>query len=578
MASYTFTPYSFALLIAGLAALLAASFAWRKRPAPGSLILTLLELAVAEWALVIALESAATQLADKILWSKVAYLGTVSTPLLYLLFALEYGQHNRWLTRRNTALLSAIPFVTLLLAFSNEWHRWIWPTVTLEPARNIAIYEHGPWFWLFAAYSYFCVIGGMLVLFWAVLRFPAYYRFQTILLILGAVLPLAGNVIYLSEVTPGLDWTPVSSVLSGILLVLGFFRWHLLELAPVARSHLIENMVDGVLVLDTYNRIADINPQALQLLNLAGPARNLIGQPASDILVLLPGVELSKEALSAPPIEIALVGGLPRYLELRQSPLYDPRSRFTGRLLTLRDITKRKLAEQEIERLRQETTDLIVHDLRSPINTILGAADMLGRVPPGEGGLATGELIEIITSSCTRMQHLVETLLEVSRMESGEAQMSLSEVSLPGLIQTVLNGISMLDRKSIDIRMDCDPALPPVIIDRVKIERVLINLLDNAIKHTPQKGWIAVHAEVIGESIQVSVTDTGPGIPPEERARIFERFAQVTAERRKRRGFGLGLTYCRLAIAAHDGRIWVEPGENARGSRFIFTLPLNLMP
>jgi signal transduction histidine kinase len=163
-------------------------------------------------------------------------------------------------------------------------------------------------------------------------------------------------------------------------------------------------------------------------------------------------------------------------------------------------------------------------------------------------------------------------------MESGEAQMSLSEVSLPGLIQTVLNGISMLDRKSIDIRMDCDPALPPVIIDRVKIERVLINLLDNAIKHTPQKGWIAVHAEVIGESIQVSVTDTGPGIPPEERARIFERFAQVTAERRKRRGFGLGLTYCRLAIAAHDGRIWVEPGENARGSRFIFTLPLNLMP
>ena len=113
-------------------------------------------------------------------------------------------------------------------------------------------------------------------------------------------------------------------------------------------------------------------------------------------------------------------------------------------------------------------------------------------------------------------------------------------------------------------------------VDQSLLDRVLTNLIDNAVKHTPLGGLVTVAAEVLKGEMAVSVTDSGPGIPPEERERIFERFTQTTGEKRRRRGFGLGLTFCRLTVLAHGGRIWVESGADGKGSRFVFTLPLKV--
>jgi signal transduction histidine kinase len=119
--------------------------------------------------------------------------------------------------------------------------------------------------------------------------------------------------------------------------------------------------------------------------------------------------------------------------------------------------------------------------------------------------------------------------------------------------------------------------LPPITVDEEKIERVLANLIGNAIKYTPGEGKITVTAEAQDDHIQVNVTDTGPGISPEDRKRIFERFAQVEGSS-SRQGFGLGLSFCRLAVEAHGGQIWVESGDDEIGSRFSFTLPLEKPP
>lgn len=257
-------------------------------------------------------------------------------------------------------------------------------------------------------------------------------------------------------------------------------------------------------------------------------------------------------------------------------------ARSTGELsekrlsLQISALQNEKQRLEELQLLRQETSELIIHDLRNPLSAIAISLKMLEMVLPPEVFHANQEILSIAQVSCERMQRLVDALLEVSRMEAGEVQFVMSDVDFAEMIQEAVKRFTILARKGVSLRSQISANLPHVLADRDKIERVLVNLLDNALKYAPENSAICVEAIKKGASLQVSVSDEGPGIPPGERQRIFERFAQIPAERNARRGFGLGLTYCRLAIEGHGGRIWVEVGENGRGSRFIFTLPISI--
>jgi len=228
----------------------------------------------------------------------------------------------------------------------------------------------------------------------------------------------------------------------------------------------------------------------------------------------------------------------------------------------------------ELQRLRQETSDLIVHDLRNPLQNILGTLQLMPMVLPESVWQENRELLEIAMYGCERMQLLINTLLDVARMENGEMHLELSSISLPSLIEGLTRRMTGFTRGDIKLELSFADSLPAVMADQNLLERILTNLVDNAVKHTPLGGTVALAVKAQEKEILVSVADTGPGIPPNERERIFERFAQTTGEKGRRRGFGLGLTFCRLAVSAHGGRIWVEPGNQGKGSRFVFTLPL----
>lgn len=229
---------------------------------------------------------------------------------------------------------------------------------------------------------------------------------------------------------------------------------------------------------------------------------------------------------------------------------------------------------EEIERLRQETTELIIHDLRNPLSAIAISLRMLSLVLPQNILQANEDLLSIAQASTQRLQRLVDSLLEVSRMESGEARFEMSKFELLPMIEDLVRRTSILARKGVVMETQVDPHLPEITADREKIERVMVNMLDNALKYTPENGRISIKANRVNGHVQISVSDTGPGIPPEDRERIFERFTQGISSEMKRRGFGLGLAYCRLAVQHHGGKIWVEDGEQGAGSRFIFTLPI----
>ena len=232
---------------------------------------------------------------------------------------------------------------------------------------------------------------------------------------------------------------------------------------------------------------------------------------------------------------------------------------------------------QEMERVRQETIDLIVHDLRNPLANLFGTLKMFESVLPDEFWSENSELMSIAQLAYQRMRRLVDSLLDMRSMEEGDYELSVTAVNLSNLIrETVAMSSFVIERRKIDVVMQLPPQQVLVFVEEDMIRRVLANLVDNALKHLPEKGKLTIQIEVEEFQVQVNVMDNGVGIPAEERAHIFEPFMQVNGERKRRRGYGLGLTFVSRAIEAHDGRVWVEAGDDDIGSKFAFTLPINI--
>ena len=231
----------------------------------------------------------------------------------------------------------------------------------------------------------------------------------------------------------------------------------------------------------------------------------------------------------------------------------------------------------DAQRLQQETVDLIVHDLRNPLHVIVNALGVLNMSVPDEVLRANAELFNLATHNTNRMIRLIDSMLDVSRLEAGQLVLETAPTDLASLVQSVTQRVShLITKHQLTLTVEI-PDLPDLLIDADMIDRVLANLLDNAIKFTPNHGQILVQAaqQADADHIIVRVADTGRGIPPDQRQRFFDRFAQASGDQARTRGFGLGLTFCRLAIEAHGGKIWIEDGEHGVGSQIVFSLPTN---
>ncbi|MBN2469380.1 MAG: two-component sensor histidine kinase, partial [Anaerolineae bacterium] len=230
------------------------------------------------------------------------------------------------------------------------------------------------------------------------------------------------------------------------------------------------------------------------------------------------------------------------------------------------------------EEARDNLTHTIVHDLRSPLTSIKGGLSMLTEMLT-DSDLDRDivlEVLQVSENSADRLLELVNSLLDVARLESNDLPMSLSAATLDEPVSQAIQALEMAAQKN-DVRLVCHLAddLPAIFMDQAKVRRVLINLIDNALHYTPEGGQVRVCGEYHAErgSLLVKVEDTGPGVPPELRDRIFEKFATGLTPTTKHRGLGLGLSFCKMAIEAHGGQIWVEEGQEG-GAAFCFTLPV----
>jgi signal transduction histidine kinase len=215
---------------------------------------------------------------------------------------------------------------------------------------------------------------------------------------------------------------------------------------------------------------------------------------------------------------------------------------------------------------------MIYHDLRSPLANIVSSIEMLTMMVDQDPSVLS--MLQIATHSTGRVQRLVNSLLDISRLESGQRIIEQKAILASTIIAEALRDTEPSISGRHQTLTTSLPDVPPLLwVDVDMIHRVLINLLENASKFTPTEGRLAMGGTMDGQWFKMWVSDNGPGILPSDRERIFEKFTRVQGKD-KVSGLGIGLSFCRLAVQAHGGRIWVE-SEPGKGTTFWFTLPVS---
>jgi signal transduction histidine kinase len=214
------------------------------------------------------------------------------------------------------------------------------------------------------------------------------------------------------------------------------------------------------------------------------------------------------------------------------------------------------------------------HELRTPLNAISGFSQALRKQLFGEINEKQAEYLDDILASARHLVSLIDDVLDLAKVEAGQIELKVAPFSLPEVLEHgVLIGRELASKGGVRVSLSTGPGVGAVAGDERRVTQVILNLLSNAVKFTPAGGSVDVAATRVDGNVQVSVTDTGPGIAPEDRARIFEEFQQAAAGREQPDGTGLGLTLSKRLVELHGGHIWVE-SEVGKGSTFAFTLPV----
>jgi NtrC-family two-component system sensor histidine kinase KinB len=268
-------------------------------------------------------------------------------------------------------------------------------------------------------------------------------------------------------------------------------------------------------------------------------------------------------------------GSRPRFVERTAAAVPDEQGNFIGLLLLFRDVTEQK----ELEEAREDLISMIVHDLRAPLQAVMGGMRLIGDRVSADDKIVE-QATDVSTRAVKKLLNLVNNLLDLSRMEHGELAIDPSVESVNVILEDAARELMPLAQEvNAVIKIDAPDDLPYLYVDRDMIERVLLNLVDNALKFAPPGSLVALHAEQAADDkfVQVEIADKGPGVPDDYKDKIFDRFSQVPGQKGRRRSAGLGLAFCRMAVEAHRGQIWVDDNPDG-GSVFTFTLPVSHAP
>jgi len=583
-----------------------AFLAWRRRAMPMAPAFATMMAGETAWALGAALEPIVVELPIKCLCIDLRILGTVTAILGLSAFVFRYTGLFRWLKTYRFAAICTPAIPLIVLAWTDPLHHLYWAQLSNEPIGGpmIAIRSFGPGFWAIFVYCYALVAVSTILLAQAVIRSTGVYQAQAAVMLFGVLLPWAVDIMDMLRVIPFIpvDLVSPTFALTGLTFLPALFRFHLLDLPPVAWAVVIKAMDDPVVVIDSWGRIVELNP--------AG--ERLIGRKSHEVA----GVEAAR-AFSRWP---ALADGLPRvegheaFSELgepdpdltfsfdpRISPLGDD-VHSSGWVLVLRDISGLKRAEEErvrtlseraaraeaeaANRAKDRLLANLSHELRTPLTPILATVTAMLEDPAASVELRA--VLEMIRRNVSLEARLIDDLLDRTRIRSGKLHLEREVIDAHDLVHHVVE-ICREDLRSAGLQLALDLAarLRNVDADPARLQQVLWNLIKNAIKFTPPEGIVTVRSRnadgspkgTAGTSLIIEVSDTGVGIEPDVLPRIFDIVEQEgLSSSRRGGGLGLGLLISRSIVEQHGGQLTAASGGKNLGATFAVAMPSIVAP
>ncbi|SMO88408.1 sensor histidine kinase [Halorubrum cibi] len=544
------TPYVLLLFLSALVASLWAGYATLSVPAERRdrtvLAFVVLCLSAAVWAATYGIQLASTTLEAKLFAHRLLHVGAAITPSAWLAFALAYTGRGENLTPPVVAALTAVPVALVALLFVNPYSLAL-VDVGLATTGSLTRLETtlGPAYQFHLAFSYVAVIAGAALVVGNAFRSGGQVKRQAVLLICGALIPLALNVFEALSLPPfgtgPVNLTPVSLSLSTACFGVAMFRYRLLDLTPIASRVVVSEMDDGVVVVDADGTIVDVNPAAEAVV---GEQQAAVGSAASARLPEYDRLETATDDVLV--TREGPDGG--RFLRLSRSPLRRDGETY-GWVVLIGDVTtiekQRRALEERNERL-DAFAGVVSHDLRNPLSVISGYAELASET-------GDPEYFERIQSTTDRMTAFLEDLLQLSRQ--GETVTEFESVPLKEAVTSVEDDIA-----DGDLTVVVDDAVVGAVVsaDRVRFRQVLDNLVRNARDHAD--GPVTVTVGRLPDGFFLA--DDGPGIPESERESVFD-VGFTTREP----GTGLGLAIVRDVVEAHGWSIEATDGEDG-GARF----------